>query len=58
MSQTLFIFVVLALYDLFKGVNQRRASLMWFILWLLVKGAIPKSSLPTPNSLISDNVAR
>src|SRR5260370_15319617 len=31
-SQVLFVFVVLALYDLFKGVDQRHASLMFLFI--------------------------
>jgi hypothetical protein len=45
-SQALFIFVALALYDLLKGVNQRRASLMV----ILITASIPIAFLNELNS--------
>ncbi|MGB8326444.1 MAG: DUF4386 domain-containing protein [Steroidobacteraceae bacterium] len=46
-SQALFIFVVLALYDLFRGVNQRRAMLMV----ILIAVSIPIAFLNELNAI-------
>jgi hypothetical protein len=53
-SQILFIFVVRALYDLFKGVNQRRASLML----ILVLVSVPIALVNEVNSIAALLLAR
>ncbi|MCU1349031.1 MAG: hypothetical protein JWO56_2061 [Acidobacteria bacterium] len=54
LSQTLFIFVVLALYDLLKGVDRKRASLMV----TLVLVSVPIAFLNELNSIASLLLAR